>query len=57
MSIMLTILLKAVTGIGMKLLSEKLVMELIIWAMGKLVKSTKNKWDDELYEMAKSKID
>ena len=57
MSIMLTILLKAVTGIGMKLLSEKLVMELIVWAMGKLVKSTKNKWDDELYDLAKSELD
>ena len=41
----------------MKLLSEKLVIELVIWALGKLVKSTKNGWDDELYEMAVQKLE
>ncbi len=52
----LSTVLKALGSVGMKLLSEKLVIELVIWALGKLVKSTENGWDDELYEMALKKV-
>ena len=52
----LSTVLKALGSVGMKLLSEKLVIELVIWALGKLVKSTENGWDDELYSMAVDKV-
>jgi len=56
MSALLAMLPKVLLSIGMKLLSEKLVEELLIWGVGKLAKATKTKVDDELYEIVVSKL-
>ncbi len=52
-----TVLLKALTSLAMALVSEEVVKEVVLFAMRKLVKSTKNTWDDELLEIAEKKWD
>jgi hypothetical protein len=39
------------------ILSEKILIKLILELMGKLVKSTKNKLDDKIYEEVKKKLE
>ena len=48
---MLAVLPKVLLSLGMKLLSEKLVEELLLWSLGKLADMTKTKVDDELYQL------
>lgn len=48
---------KVLMSIGMKLLSEKLLEQLILWGFEKLAASTKTKVDDELYAMVKAALE
>ena len=50
-----TIILKVLSSILMSLVSEQVVKELVLFAIRKLVKSSKNTWDDELLEIAEKK--
>lgn len=49
----MSIIIKALSSLGLRLLSEKLIEELILWGLEKLAKSSKTRVDDELLEMAK----
>ena len=51
------VILKALTGLAMRLVSEEIAKELILYGLSKLVQSSKNTWDDELLEIAKKKWD
>lgn len=57
MATLLTMLPKILLSLGMKLLSEKLIEELLIWGIGKLAGMTKTKVDDEIYEMVVKHLD
>lgn len=57
MSALITMIPKILMSIGMKLLSEKLIEELLLWALGKLSMMTKTKVDDEIYEMVMKHLD
>jgi hypothetical protein len=46
----MSIVMKALMSMGMKLLTEKFLEEIIVWGMKKLAASTKTKIDDELAE-------
>lgn len=52
----MSILLKTLLSLGIKLLTEKYLEELIIWILTKLAKSTKTKVDDELVEITKKHL-
>lgn len=52
----MAIILKALMGMGAKLLTEQLIEELVVWGMDLLAKSTKTKVDDELAEMVKKHL-
>lgn len=49
-------LLKMLTGMAMKLLSEKLLEELLLWCLKKLAESTKTKVDNELLAMVEKHL-
>ena len=56
MNVLFAMLPKVLMGIGMQLMSEKLLEELILWSLEKLAKSSKTKVDDELFEMVKKAL-
>lgn len=47
---------KILMGIGLKLLSEKVIEDLILFAFEKLSQSTKTKVDDELLKIVKDAL-
>ena len=51
------IILKTITSMGLRLLSEKVLEELFMWILDKLVKSSNTKYDDELLDMVKRHLD
>jgi len=55
-NILLTLLPKVIGSLFMRLLSEKLLEELILWGLKKLAASTKTRVDDELYAMAEKQL-
>ena len=55
MGMIATLLLKALSGLAMSLMSEKVIKELLLFGMKRLVESTENTWDDELLEIAEKK--
>ena len=57
MAMLIALLPKILLSLGIRLLNEKLVEELLIWGIGKLAASTKTNVDDELYEMVKKALD
>ena len=48
---------KVLFRIGMQLLSEKVLEELILWSLEKLAKSSKTTIDDELFEIVKKALE
>lgn len=56
MQVLLAMLPKVLMSLGMRLLSEKLLEELLIWLLEKLAASSKTKVDDELLEMVKKAL-
>lgn len=50
-----TVVLKVLSGLAMSLVSERVLKELTMFAMKRLVESTKNTWDNELLEIAEKK--
>jgi hypothetical protein len=55
MGMIATLLLKALSGLAMSLMSEKVIKELVMFGMKRLVESTDNTWDNELMAIAESK--
>jgi hypothetical protein len=55
MGMIATLILKALSGLAMSLMSEKVIKELVLFGMKRLVESTENTWDNELMEIAESK--
>jgi hypothetical protein len=55
MGMVATLILKALSGLAMSLMSEKVIKELVLFGMKRLVESTENTWDNELMEIAESK--
>jgi len=55
MGMIATLILKALSGLAMSLMSEKVIKELVLFGMKRLVESTKNTWDNELMAIAESK--
>lgn len=53
---LLNVLGKVVLSMGMKLVAEEALEDLIIWAMEKLAASTKTKVDDELAAIVKKHL-
>lgn len=49
----MTVILKALTSIGLVLLSEAMIKEFIIWLAEKVANSTKTTIDNEFVEMVK----
>lgn len=49
-------LLAILMKIGMALLTEKMLAQLLLWATEKIVKSTKNTLDDEFYAQVSEKL-
>ena len=48
---------KVLFSIGMKVLSEKLLEELLLWSLQKLAESSKTTVDDELFAMVKKALE
>ena len=57
MGTLLSVAAKTAMGIGMRLLSEKLIEEIILWGLKKLALSSKTKIDDELYQMVEKALE
>lgn len=57
MSALLTLIPKVLLSLGMKLLSEKLIEDLLIWGLGKLAGMTKTDIDDQIYQMVVDHLD
>lgn len=49
-------ILALLARIGMALMTEKMLAQLLIWGAGKIVKSTKNTIDDEFYAQISDKL-
>jgi len=54
---LLALVPKVLLSIGMRLLSEAVLEQLLVWVLEKLAASTKTKVDDELLEMVKSALE
>ena len=57
MSTLLALLPKVLLSIGMRLLSEEMLENLLLWALEKLSQSTKTKVDDEIFAMIKKALE
>ena len=55
MSVILSVLVSAITKLAMSLVAEDTVKELVMWGMKRLSESTENTWDDELIAIAEAK--
>lgn len=51
------LMIKMLSGLAMKLLSEKLLEELLLWSLEKMAQSTRTKVDDQLYKLVKEHLD
>lgn len=49
----MTIILKALTSIGLSLISEKAIKEFLLWILQKGADSSKATWDNELVDLVK----
>ena len=56
MATLAALLPKVLMSIGMRLLSEKLLEELILFGLKKLSESTKTKVDDEIFKMVEEAL-
>ena len=57
MAVVISVVSKALLSLGMKLLSEKLLEQLIVYSLGKLAESTKTSIDDEIYKLVKGHLE
>ena len=57
MSVVISVISKALLSLGMKLLSEKLLEQLIVFSLGKLAESTKTKVDDKIFKIVKEHLE
>ena len=55
MSVILSVIMSAITKLAMSLVAEDTVKELVMWGMKRLSESTENTWDDELIAIAEAK--
>lgn len=56
MPALLLMIPKVLMNLGISLMSEALIEELLLWSLSKLAKHTKTKVDDELLAMAKKHL-
>ena len=55
MAMIASLIGKALASIALSLATQEVAKDVIMWVIAKMVKSSKNTWDDELLEIAEAK--